>query len=85
MRIFDLDYLEESAVEAYLLDFKNPGNCLCCKRDVDHIFSTPRRTMYLWDGEGEDPNANLPLCLDCSIEHTEQMDYQWAECYSSTR
>ena len=82
MRIFDLNYLEDEATDLYLLGHKVPGFCICCGRDTEHLFRTPSYTSYQWDGEGQDPNADLLLCLDCSIQHTEQMDSQWADYYS---
>ncbi len=40
------------------------------------------RTMYHWDGTGEDPNAPLALCRECAEEHHLNWDYTWAEYYS---
>jgi hypothetical protein len=78
------DWLIEEAEEAYLLGFSRPGTCMC-GRDVEHLFATPSRTMYQWDGEGEDPNADKDLCLDCSIEYSEIMEDPWREYYEMTR
>ena len=36
------------------------------------------RTAYAWDGQGVDPNANVPLCRPCAEQHHEYWDEQWA-------
>lgn len=36
------------------------------------------RTMYNWEGEGEDPNAPIPLCPQCAKEHHENWDDMWS-------
>lgn len=37
------------------------------------------RTQYHWDGTGEDPNRDRPLCTDHADEHHANWDEQWAE------
>lgn len=36
------------------------------------------RTMYHWDGKGEDPNRPRALCVTCAIEHHERWDDMWS-------
>jgi hypothetical protein len=50
--------------------------CERCHRAPAHPVSS--RTMYEWDGEGEDPNADITLCAECAEEHNQIMDDQWA-------
>ena len=78
------DWLVEEAERVYLLGLNCPGTCLC-GRDVEHLFETPSRTFYDWNGEGEDPNADKMLCLDCSIDYSEMMEDRWREYYEMTR
>jgi hypothetical protein len=40
------------------------------------------RTMYVWDGQGEDPNRPRALCRDCAKLHHEEWDTAWREYYS---
>ncbi|MHA2279977.1 MAG: hypothetical protein ACXAC5_03750 [Promethearchaeota archaeon] len=42
---------------------------------------TSSRTMYEWDGTGEDPNRDLILCSLCAEEHNDIMDDQWKAYY----
>ncbi len=42
------------------------------------------RTLYPWDGTGEDPNADLILCHRCAILHHEYWNDMWDE-YNSGR
>lgn len=37
------------------------------------------RTMYHWDGHGEDPNRDPVLCRDCAEEYHADWDAQWDE------
>jgi hypothetical protein len=37
------------------------------------------RTMYHWNGEGEDPNRDVWLCRRCAKEHHEHWDDMWAQ------
>ena len=39
----------------------------------------PSYTMYHWDGKGEDPNRDLPLCESCARYHYEEMKERWME------
>ena len=41
---------------------------------LDHEES---RTMYHWEGEGEDPNRSLLLCRQCAILHHDFWDEMW--------
>lgn len=54
------------------------GDCLACKRHT-LVSLWPSMTAYEWDGDGEDPNAPITLCLDCGPEHIDQMEAQWDE------
>jgi hypothetical protein len=36
------------------------------------------RTMYHWDGVGEDPNQPVALCPACAEEHHEHWDDMWS-------
>lgn len=37
------------------------------------------RTNYSWDGKGKDPNAPIPLCRPCAVEHHQNWDDMWAQ------
>lgn len=37
------------------------------------------RTMYPWDGAGEDPNRDRALCRPCAEEHHRHWDEMWAQ------
>ena len=43
------------------------------------INSECSRTMYDWDGRGEDPNRNINLCHICAAAHHQYWDDMWAE------
>ena len=59
-----------------------PGTaCLCCGI-VDGVFLESSRTAYHWDGVGQNPNADIPLCRDCAVDHHEHWDFMWAEYYA---
>lgn len=63
-----------------------PLVCECCHRlngTGDCVVRRePARTMYAWDGQGEDPNADLMLCRDCAAEHHANWDERWADYYA---
>jgi hypothetical protein len=46
-----------------------------------HVRLEPSRTQYHWDGEGEDPNADVPLCPPCAEEHRAYWNERWEEYY----
>ena len=50
--------------------------CTHCgtKKDVTLESS---RTAYYWDGKGKDPNAPIPLCPPCAVEHHQHWDDMW--------
>lgn len=37
------------------------------------------RTMYFWDGKGEDPNADVFLCRSCAADHHSFWDERWLD------
>ncbi len=60
-----------------LLDFR----CEHCDTRIS-VRLESSRTMYCWEGEGQDPNRPLALCACCSIEHHNNWDDMWNEYYS---
>ena len=40
------------------------------------------RTMYEWNGKGEDPNRSQLLCRMCAVMHHDYWDEMWADYYS---
>jgi hypothetical protein len=71
-------WFEEECFEAFVLGKTNPGVCISCSRDVDHIFITPSQTFY-----ENDKNAPYPLCFYCSEQYQKEMKAQWEEYYAS--
>jgi hypothetical protein len=43
------------------------------------------RTMYHWDGKGQDPNADILFCRPCASFHHDYWDEMWNEYYSGIR
>lgn len=72
------------------------GGILTCAGcgTTDNVSLQPSRTAYaqptlttwdriLLDGEDPpDPNADIPLCEDCAVEHHSQWDEMWAEYHN---
>lgn len=54
--------------------------CMNCGA-VDSVDMRPSYTAYHWNGEGDNPNADVPLCPDCFEEHREY----WSEMWSHAR
>lgn len=52
--------------------------CRACGSNK-HVHLESSRTAYLWNGEGEDPNAPIPLCRPCAKIHHDNWDEQWKE------
>jgi hypothetical protein len=53
-----------------------------CERDGCENEATviePSQTCYVWDGSGNDPNADKHLCAECAVEYREIMDEMWRE------
>jgi len=42
------------------------------------------RTMYHWEGIGANPNADIPYCRRCAVDHHEYWDAEWEE-YNASR
>jgi hypothetical protein len=40
------------------------------------------RTLYEWDGEGEDPNRSVKLCRVCAATHHAHWDDMWNEYWT---
>ena len=40
------------------------------------------RTMYCWDGTGENPNRPVALCPACAADHHERWDDMWSNVYA---
>lgn len=57
--------------------------CDKCGHEGRDVIDVPSQTRYPWNGEGKDPNRDHVLCIECGIEVTEQIEYQWAEYYAS--
>ena len=47
------------------------------------VKAEPSRTMYPWDGVGEDPNRPIDLCRQCAAAHHDFWDEMWAEATPS--
>lgn len=67
-------------------------NCLRCGI-TEGVELESSRTMYpsrpplTWlervaDVEPEDPNAPIPLCRECAVEHHSEWDETWAQYYA---
>ena len=52
--------------------------CSFCKWPF-HVRFECSRTMYHWDGQGTDPNADVELCRQCAEAHHEYWDAMWLE------
>ena len=44
---------------------------------LEGVRSRPAATAYHWDGEGENPNAPVPLCVCCVEEYYEYYQDLW--------
>lgn len=51
--------------------------CLRCDT-AEGVEMRPSYTAYHWNGEGENPNADVPLCSDCFEEHREYWNEMWS-------
>ncbi len=60
------------------------GHAHECPEQGTHVKLEPSRTLYHWDGEGEDPNRARALCRDCAEAHHAHWDSMWQE-YNSGR
>ena len=56
--------------------FEDGTRCECCGL-FEGVETESSRTMYSWDGQGEDPNRPLRLCRSCAAEHHEHWDEMW--------
>lgn len=65
--------------------------CWACE-SIDGVQMESSRTAYqlpdktLWDHikdvEPENPNADIPLCRACAVEHHSEWDEHWNEYYA---
>lgn len=56
--------------------------CLGCDVESDEVQPRPSMTAYHWNGEGENPNADVPLCDVCAEEHREYWRDMWDSYYA---
>ena len=56
--------------------------CEYCQAMFD-LDKEDSRTMYCWNGEGEDPNRPVLLCKQCAKMHHEYWDDMWSDYYGS--
>ncbi len=61
-------------------DYDSRLQCLCCET-AENVKMESSRTAYSWDGVGENPNADIPLCTGCAIDHHKYWDEMWAQYY----
>lgn len=54
-----------------------PLKCMRCNT-TDAVEMRPSYTAYHWNGEGENPNADVPLCPECFEEHREYWNEMWS-------
>ncbi len=78
-----LDCINEFAFEVDVLNHHDgvSRTCQWCGVTSHRVLNIPSQTMYVWDGKGDDPNADKMLCVECAITYTEDMNYQWDEYY----
>lgn len=62
-------------------EIRLPGTCEYCG-ESRHVKPESSRTMYHWDGEGENPNRDRILCEGCAVDHHEHWDEMWDSYYS---
>jgi len=55
--------------------------CTYCQHYGPEVQLESSRTMYDWDGKGLDPNADVPLCINCAEEHHKYWDERWNDYY----
>lgn len=56
---------------------KCEGSMGPCDAEGPGVEQESSRTMYHWDGTGEDPNRDPWLCRDCARIHHEHWDEMW--------
>ncbi len=47
--------------------------------DSENVKFVPSQTMYHWEGEGKDPNADKLFCDECAEAYDEMMKSWWAD------
>lgn len=52
-------------------------SCMRCDTP-EGVEMRPSYTAYHWNGEGKDPNADVPLCPVCFEEHREYWNEMWS-------
>lgn len=72
-----LTEIENIAFDHFILGVKNPGTCEFCKNHTEYIINTPTQTHYMHD------QGVYDLCIECSETYTYDIEYMWAEYYSS--
>ena len=77
------DIFEAWCIEGEMHPYYHLRNCMVCDMIGNHgeVKFRPSQTMYMWDGEGDDPNDDLLLCEKCSEDYKAYMDERWADVY----
>jgi hypothetical protein len=76
------DWLEEHGRPIEAKGCRNPTTCQHCGDIRDDVEDVEARTMYVWDGKGEDPNQSHFLCPPCAEEYEAHWDEMWSDYYS---
>lgn len=84
---FDEAYAAGAADDANIgVDYPKETERLKCAHPnctaTEGVQMESARTAYHWDGKGENPNADIPLCREHAAEHHAYWDEMWAGYYS---
>ena len=71
----------EGAHRRYLKALLGEGKVCAACTSREEVKLEDRRTKFMWDGKGVDPNAPIPLCRPCARAHHTEMDHAWATYY----
>jgi hypothetical protein len=56
--------------------------CEACG-NIGDVQPEDSRTMYEWNGDGDNPNSPIRLCRDCAADHHANWDETWREYKAS--
>jgi hypothetical protein len=75
--LIDIGYHDITPEQEREIEDANALKCLRCETS-EAVEMRPSYTAYHWNGEGQNPNADVPLCPACFEEHREYWNEMWS-------
>jgi hypothetical protein len=81
IRSIDEEWEPSKGSIEHMVHDMDPNVCERCG-NKEGVELEDSRTMYHWDGKGENPNRSVFLCRACAEDHHDFWEAQWSDYHS---